>query len=216
MNFEELKVIWDSQNEEPHYAVNEDSLHSIFRSKSKKLRRLIFWQEIQTYGSSGFVLTVISTILVAHWTGLITRVSSRWNALTQLDIVILLVAASGWLYFAGSIYLKRRKQRRKNAVYTSSLRDELERDIEQVKYEIKARQHLVRGFLPPYTGGILFMWVFFRMSGTPDWAILPFIFIMIGGLIFESRCQQKLVDRELVPRQQDLESLREKLIGAEA
>lgn len=216
MNFDDLKVIWDSQNVEPHYAVNEEGLHSVLRTKSEKLRKLIWWQEIQTYGSSTLMLGAISALLITHWTGMLTRVSAKWIEPSQWEVLGLLVAAAGWLYFGGSIYLNRKKQRRRAAEYTSSLRDELERDIEQVDYEINARKHLVRGFIPPYTGGILFIWVFFRISGLPDWPIIPFTLFMIGALLFESRSQQGLVDRELVPRKQDLESLREKLNKAEA
>ena len=42
MNFEDMKVIWDSQNVEPHYAVNEKGLHALLRTKSEKLRKLIW------------------------------------------------------------------------------------------------------------------------------------------------------------------------------
>ena len=216
MNFDDLKVIWDSQNVEPHYAVNKEGLHSVLRTKSEKLRKLIWWQEIQTYGSSTFMVGIISALLIVHWAGLISETSTKWGGLAQWDVLALVIAAAGWLYFGGSIYLKRKNQKRRAAEYTSSLRDELERDIEQVDYEINSRKHLVRGFIPPYTGGILFIWVVFRASGIPDWPIIPFIIFMIGALVFESRSQQSLVDRELVPRKQDLESLREKLNKAEA
>jgi len=216
MNFDDMKVIWDSQNVEPHYAVNEKGLHALLRTKSEKLRKLIWWQEIQTYGSSTFMVGIISALLIIHWTGLINQVSTKWVGLTQWDVVALILAAAGWLYFGSSIYLNRKQQQRRAAEYTSSLRDELERDIEQVDYEITSRKHIVRGFIPPYTGGILFIWVFFRVSGLPDWPIIPFIVFMIGALVFESRSQQTLVDRELVPRKLDLESLREKLNSAEA
>lgn len=216
MRFNDLKVVWDSQNVEPHYAIDEEGLHSVLRAKSEKLRRIIFWQELQTYGSTTLMLVIISALLITHWTGMLTKISHKWMEPNQWEVLGLLVAAAGWLYFGGSIYLNRKKQKRRAAEYTSTLRDELERDIEQVNYEINSRKHLVLGFIPPYTGGVLLIWVFFRISGLPDWPIIPFTLFMIGALIFESRCQASLVERKLVPRKLDLEALREKLNNAEA
>ena len=216
MRFNDLKVVWDSQNIEPYYAIDEEGLHSVLRSKSEKLRRLIRWQELQTYGSTAFMLTMISALLIAYATGMITKISPKWIEPNPWELLGLLIAATGWLYFGGAIYLKRKKQKRRAAAYTSTLRDELERDIEQVDYEISSRKHLVLGFIPPYLGGILFIWVFFRISGLPDWPIIPFTIFMVGALFFESHCQAKLVERELLPRKQDLEALREKLNNAEA
>ena len=133
----------------------------------------------------------------------------RWDSLT------LLLAASGWLYFGGKIYVGRKKQEQRERKFTSSLRDELDRDIAQVEYQISSRKHIVLGFIPPYAGAILFMWVVFRMAGVTEWAVVPLTAAMIGGLVLESRSQQRLVDHKLAPRKEELESLRDKLVAKE-
>ena len=211
MNFEQLKVIWDSQSEESHYAINETELHSLLRQKSGKLHRFIFWQVFQTYASSAFLILMISLLLIGVSTGLLGRLSSGW------DVFALVIAATGWMYFAGSVYFSRRrqKQRQLEAAYTASMRDELERDIKQVDYEIAARSHLWLGFLPPYIGALLFTWVVFRLSGTPEWAIVPFALFMVVAYFFESRSQQRLVDEDLRLRKRELVALRETLLSNE-
>ena len=73
----------------------------------------------------------------------------------------------------------------------------------------------MRDFLPPYTGGVLFMLVVFRMSGMTEWAMVPFIAVMVVALVWESRSQQRLVDLKFIPRKRELESLRDKLVSDE-
>ncbi len=209
MNFDDLKLVWDSQNEEPHYAIDEAGLHAILRQKSQTLKKLIFWQEAQTYGSSLFILLAMAAVSV----GLIFDVFR--HPATATDYSVLAIGATGWLYFAGKVYFSRRQQRQRTARFTESIRDELERDLEQLDYEIDGRQDLVSGFIPPYVGGILFMWVFFRAMGAPEWMILPMIVAMIIGLVVETGSQRRLVERDLEPRREELESLRKKLLQNE-
>lgn len=205
MNFEELKVIWNSQAEEPLYVVNENGLHQILREKSERLNRFFFWQEAQTYGSSLFVLLCILGVSIATETGFTRRTPTAW------DLVGLLCAATGWLYFTITVYLSRAHQKRNNDRPTHSLREEVARDLRQVEFEIDQRKHIVRGYIPPYAGGLLLLWVFFRITGCPDWMIAPFIPIMIVAMFFESRGQRQIVERDLMPRKRELEHLRDKL-----
>ena len=211
MKFEDMQVIWHSQSREPLYAVNAEGLHAVLRQKSLKLKRLIFWQELQTYASSLFVIGVISALILAYSSGFIDRMASPW------EILALFLAAGGWIFFGGSVYLSRRQQRARQRAreFTTSLRDELERDIAQLDFEISSRKRILLGFLPPYIGGLLFLWVFFRVQSAPSWLIIPFIVFMGAALIWETRSQQRLVDRKLVPRKRELESLRDKLASTE-
>ena len=54
MEFSELKMIWDSQNEEPLYAMNEAALHRVVRRRSEEINRCMsrcYLMEI----ASGFI-----------------------------------------------------------------------------------------------------------------------------------------------------------------
>ena len=89
MNFDDLKVTWNSQSEEHLYVLNEEGLRSEIRAKTKEFKRLVSWQVVQTYGSSLFILGMISILLIAYVTGFLD------GQATLLDAGALLVAASG-------------------------------------------------------------------------------------------------------------------------
>jgi hypothetical protein len=212
MEFDDLKVIWDSQNEEPLYAVNEDGLQAMLRKKAQAFKRLVFWQEAQTYGSTLFVLGVVSILLTGYFTGVLDRL--RGNEMTSWDAVALFVGAGCWLQFGFNVWFVRIKQRKKERGFPATLRGELDRDIEQAEFEINSRRHLVRDFLPPYLGSGLSSLVLFRATGA-EWMMIPLIVAMVLALVVETRCQRRLVTNKLIPRKEELESLRNKLASAE-
>ena len=210
MHFEDVKVIWNSQDEAPLYAVNEEVLHSMLKSKRHGFGRLVFWQQWQSYGSSLFVIAAISAILIAHVTGNLGKLGFP-VALSIWDVCALLLAGSFWAFFALSIYAGKKRQEQREREFTSTLLGDLDRDIDQAEYQIRCREHVRRGFLPPCLGVILIQLVGFRMAGLSEWFVLPVIAVMVFLLIWESRMQQRLVDQKVLPRLRELESLRVKL-----
>ena len=204
MNFEDLKVIWDSQADAPMYAVNEEGLHALLRQNTAHFTRRMRWQRLQTYLASLMVVGPISFLLIAHFGGL-NPLATTWNA------VALFTAAAAWLYFGGRVFVGRKRQAERERHFTSSLRDEIDRDIAQVTYQIDTRKQIMLSFIPPHVGSLLLVSVVFRLSSFAWWAIVPVLVVLLVNLVLESRSQQRLVDRELIPRQRELESLRDKL-----
>jgi len=197
VNFEDLKVIWDSQADAPMYAVNEEGLHALLRQNTAHFTRRMRWQRLQTYLASLMVVGPISFLLIAHFGGL-NPLATTWDA------VALFTAAAAWLYFGGRVFVGRKRQAERERHFTSSLRDEIDRDIAQVTYQIDTRKQIMLSFIPPHVGSLLLVSVAW-------WAIVPVLVVLLVNLVLESRSQQRLVDRELIPRQRELESLRDKL-----
>jgi len=135
--------------------------------------------------------------------------------LSNWDVCALLLAGFFWGCFALSIYAGKKRQEQRERRFTSTLLGDLDRDIDQAKYQIRTREHVRRGFIPPYVGAILIQLVGFRMADISEWFILPVIAVMVFFLIWESRMQQRLVDQKVVPRLRELESLRVKLTEPE-
>jgi hypothetical protein len=212
MEFEDMKVIWDSQNDEPLYAVNEDGLQAMLRKKTQAFKRLVFWQEAQTYGSSLFVVVVISIALIGYFTGGLERM--KGIPMGWWDAAALFVGVACWMQSGLNVYVARRKQNERETRFSETLRDEIDRDLERVDFEIATRKNLVRGFIPPYLGSFLFNWVIFRASGV-EWFMLPLVVVMVGAFLFELNSQRRLVRNKLIPRKEELESLRDKLANAE-
>lgn len=209
MNFEDMQVIWDSQNEQPLYGVNEAGLRAILRDKGRKFGRFVIWQLIQTYGATLFVFAWILTILLTNY----ARFELLGNSveLTVWEIVALFVAAGLWVPHTLGTYVERKRQRYRDRVSASSLQDELDRDIELMEAQIRSRKKLPMAYIPPYGGMALVLLVWVRIAGLTEWLIVPIIIILIAILIWESRHQQRLVTRKMLPRKRELESLREKL-----
>lgn len=212
MEFEDMKIVWDSQNEEPLYAVNEDGLQAMLRKKAQAFKRLVFWQEAQTYGSSIFVVIVISIALIGYFTGMLDKL--KGVDMQVWDAAALFVGVGCWMQFGLNVYIGRRKQKESESRFSETLRDEIDRDLERVDFEIATRKNLVRGFVPPYAGSFLFNWVIFRASGV-EWVTIPLVGVMVCAFLFELNSQRRLVRNKLIPRKEELESLREKLVRAE-
>ncbi|MDE0865814.1 MAG: hypothetical protein OSA98_18670 [Rubripirellula sp.] len=210
MEFEDIQVVWNSQHDKPLYCVDEVGLHKILRSKSQRFRRLIYWQRLQTYGSSLLVLMLIAAILLVNYFGLLGKIGSS-RALAGWEILALLVATVGWLQFSLSVYFGQKQQKNREQSETQSLLDDLDREIKHTAYQIGTRKNILMGFIPPYVGAGLFMLVVFGVAGVSRWILIPVIGGLILGLIIESRSQRRLVDREMLPRLCELETLREKL-----
>ncbi len=210
MEFEDMQVVWNSQHDKPLYGVDEVGLHKILRSKSQRFHRLIYWQHIQTYGSSAFMLMAIAAILLANVSGLLGKVDSL-RALAGWEIVALLVAMVAWLQFSLSVYLGQKQQKSRERSDTQSLLEDLDREIKHTTYQIRTRKHILMGFIPPYFGTGLFISIVFGVTGVSNWILSPVIVGLILGLILESRSQRRLIEREMVPRLNELETLRDKL-----
>ena len=90
------------------------------------------WQRLQTYLAS-FLVLPISFLLVGHFSGL-NPFATTW------DVLALFLAAAAWLYFGGRVFVGRKRQEERERHFTSSLRDEIDRDIAQVTYQIDGRR----------------------------------------------------------------------------
>ena len=210
MEFEDMQVVWNSQHDQPLYGVDEVGLHKILRSKNERFHRLIYWQHIQTYGSSAFMLMAIAAILLANVSGLPGKVHSL-RTLAGWEIAALLVAMVAWLQFSLCVYLGQKQQKNRERSDTQSLLEDLDREIKHTTYQIRTRKHILMGFIPPYVGTGLFISIVFRVTGVSNWILSPVIVGLILGLIIESRSQRRLIEREMVPRLSELKTLRDKL-----
>ena len=210
MEFEDIQIIWNSQHDQPLYGVNEEGLHNALRNKSKRFRRVIFWQHFQTFCSCTVAITAIAGLFLLNESGVLGNIGSS-RALYGWEIATLLVALLCWLQFGLSVYLGNKQQKNLENHDATSLRDDLDKEINRTQYQINTRAHIMLGFVPPYLGSSLWIIIVFGISGISYWAMLPIVLVMASALIIESRCQRRFVEREIVPRLRELETLREKL-----
>jgi len=219
MDFEEMKVLWDSQNEDPLYAVNQAGLHAMLLRESCDFRRAVFWRDLREISigivaSTGFLL--FGRLLVAGQPELLASWFNIKVSPTAWDLVALVVAAILWIHYALWQYASRKRQEHRERKFAASLLGDLEREIAGTEHQIRMLKNVLGwGVLPVWTATFLFLFVAFRLLDLSGWIVLVVGVAFLGAVVLDLRWKQRPIPRDLLPRKHELESLREKLRASE-
>ena len=113
MEFDELKRIWDSQNEEPLYALNEAALHRIIQRKNEEWNRCLaccFRAEITIGLICGALMLVCAGASLVAGPGWLATLSWIKVMPSGWDIGALLLAAGIWFYYSAYMFSARKRQ----------------------------------------------------------------------------------------------------------
>ena len=193
MDFEEMKVIWDSQNQEPLYAINKAALQSSINNKARGFKRLVLFFEFVMIAASfggGIAFLIKPVYFGAHYHQIV----------------------SGLIFLSVSFFflLSVRKRLIQESSFESSLRGDLEKSLWQVKNHISRSRALRLGFILPSCIAVLIDTAF-EISTTR--IVLTAAFLLLLGLATwgiekEIRCLYS-------PKERKLESLRKLLLESE-
>ena len=220
MNFEEMKVLWDSQNEEPLYAVNQAGLRAMLLQDSRDFRRAVLWRDLRE-----ITIGVVASAGFLMFGGLLTlgqpeRLVSWFNvkvAPTAGDLVAMILAAVLWLHYALWQYAGRKRQERRERQFAASVLGDLDREIARTEYQIRLAQNVLWwGVLPVWAATFLFLFVTSRLLDVSGWIVLVAAAVFLGAAVLDLRWKQRPIQRNLLPRKHELASLREKLNASEA
>jgi hypothetical protein len=216
MDFDQMKVIWDSQNAEPLYAINEAALHGIVQRGNRNFARREtrrYWREIWLgviFGAMTFVLALIhgwgsaSLLASIDW---VTRPVSRW------DVAALFGASALWFYYAGHVFRIQKRQEKSEQDYADTLRGEIDRARARTAFLTRiARDIMWHGLVPNWVAALLVVITIFRLKGAELPHYLGMFAAMMGALVIAVLWEQRRITRHFEPRRRELESLREKLI----
>ena len=186
MEFNEMKKIWDSQDNEPLYAINENALHNRILSKKK----------------TGYHITNTSELLL-----IIVNVGAGILILSlnfskqDLDIYRYLLAA--WMLLS-ALYMLVSRVRRINSSnqFDRSILGDLSHAISLATYQVRLSQVGRWNILP--IGVICFLWLW--DSGKPIWVIVS-ISIFFAFAAFATRWEHSIYKN----RKRELEILQKKL-----
>lgn len=193
MDFEEMKVIWDSQNEQPLYAFEQASLEKRIRSEGQDISFCLEMFEIMTM----LILLVMGVVFPLE-------PILEGHDFHQIPEGLLFLAIAGWLF------RERRRRKQYEQRFDNSLLGDLDRSIFRVDVQIRR----LRGFLWVF---IVPMCVITAMRLPWDYITKPWWLwaIMVVGTAFTIYVMRREVQQTHLPRKASLQSLREKLAKAE-
>jgi hypothetical protein len=132
MNFEELQKIWDTQNNEPLYAINEKAMHKYIISKRNQAGHITNISEL---------LSIVVNFAVAAFVAGMQLVSKHGN------IFMYLMAA--WVAITACYVLVNRRRRLKGQHnFERSLLGDLNHAIAMATYQVRLSQLLRWNILP--------------------------------------------------------------------
>lgn len=210
MTIDELLTIWKAQDEQPRYAIDYGALKSVLQERSRKLRDLLFSNEIKNYWTG---LWIMGFLVLWFWGGPGKGVSGRAYFIALAAAVAAVVYFMAYSFF----FVAQRRLRVPASLFTVSLREHLQFEIEYVTNQIAARTEWKRVLLhlaPPWLACMIGMWLAdMQGDGTLQWRELLGLAVVTGGWIHMHITVRRWVSRELAPRKKELESLRQRLVA---
>ena len=179
MQLEELQAIWETQTERPVFSVNDFGLHLALYQVRERARRRLFWGGYFI----GFVCSLLGlVVLLVLFVVFYFKDPANDFPMNAWDGLAFLVAAIAIVLCASSMYTSRRKHEKDQSVFAPSLRQEIERGIAQIDFEISTDTSGMawRNAALVSLAAILMGWEAGRLNGDPlPWEVLW----MIGGLV---------------------------------
>lgn len=188
MEFEEIKKIWDTQNQEPMYAINETELHRSIRAKLRQSNYLVNVNEI-------------GLIMIALITSCTLSIIGHHDWYNYLSI-------AAFLFIAGYIFIQRNRRIKQMQHFDRSMLGDLEHAIANVNFEIRRNETFLWWFLLP----VVITSTLDAMHKGPSlgWVLLPFSFVLSYVVV------QWSIRKQNLPKKRELEQLRDTLLKNDA
>lgn len=188
MEFDEMKKIWDSQNSEHLYVINEDALHNRIRTKKKRSQRLVETVEI---------VLLISTIVAGSMVLLANIVRGE-------HIIFKYVSASVFYLVAVYLWMKRSDRRKGEGRFENTMMGDLEHALSNSNHQVMISATFLYKVFPFVSiGSLIAEWV--RSGFT--WMIPAIVAFFVVGY-FASRWEHRCY----VSKLRELESLKAMLV----
>ena len=185
MEFEDIRKIWDVQNNRPLYVINEEALHNRIRARKRYAGRMAHINEI-------------GLIAISFITGIILWIIDEHSYYTYLIIVVLMSIAAYTVY--GRICRKKRDRQ-----FDRSVLDDLNHAIANVNYRLNRAKTFAWWYLLPVAIPTL-------LNMLVNDVLLWKIFLISCCFVLAYLVVRWEVNRVHIPEKRQLENLREKLM----
>jgi hypothetical protein len=186
MNFEELQKIWDAQNNEPLYAINEKAMH----------KHIIFKRN-----QAGHITNISEWLSIVVNFGVAALVAGMQLFSKHENIFMYLMAA--WMFITASYVLASRRKRRKGAYnFERSMLGDLNHAIAMATYQVRL-SHLLRWNILPIG---LFILLSFWKGEKPLW-LMAVLVLFVALTYYASGWEHNIYKS----RKRELEVLQKRL-----
>ena len=186
MEFDEMKKIWKEQNNQTMYAINEVALHKRIQAKGTRAER--------TSNANEFGLMAIAVITASIL--IFVKTPDSYN----------IISASAMLLMGVYVFIGRVRRLQKDRQFERSMLGDLDRAISNMENEVfRAKTFIWWMIVPAALPTIVRI---MRNDATWEQIAIVSAGCLLGYLVTRwslTRCQ--------IPRKQELEGLREKLIA---
>lgn len=191
MEFEDMQIIWNEQNDEKLFVLDEAAVHAGIQRKGNKVNKML-----------GFVDWVMMGInfLVAIW--LTVDAVRDGGPNFQYGIAAL------YLVYAVVTLYRRLARRRDQVQFPDTMLGDLEKAIWQSEYLIRQGNGLILWYLLPLMGAVALL------TYLDDGALwgLGLALVVLPATYFATRWEMRKFH---LPRKRELEALRKTLLAAE-
>ena len=188
MEFEDMQVIWNSQNQERLFAIDEEALYAYIKRKGRSTNHLL-----QNFEA----IMILGNLFVG-----ILLVTEGFRDHDQLYKYILPIM---FLLFSAVALIRRFWRHQEEVHFEQTMVGELDKAIWRINYLIRQGRSMMLWYALPV---ILALSILMVLDSKPIWA---WFFLLILGLLayFAGRWE---INKCYVPKKRRLESLREKLL----
>jgi len=161
MEFEELRKIWDAQNNQPLYAINEKAMYNLILSKKKQAHHITNISELLL-------------IFVNLGSGILALALNLFKQSGNISLYVL----SAWMFGSALYTLVHRIQRIKgDQQFGRSMSGDLDHAISTASYQVRISQIMRWNILPVAALTLLGLWE----GGKPIWiAIVVLLFFALS------------------------------------
>ena len=137
MQFEDLQAIWDTQNDRPVFSMNDSRLAvGLYQQREQSRRRLFRDLFAPAYVVALSITVALGFTFLAFFLKTVTKMRLTDPQMSIRDGAALLAGVGAALAVVAQLYRERRKHEDVQNVFAPSLREELERGISQLDFEL--------------------------------------------------------------------------------
>lgn len=212
MQFEDLQAIWDTQNDRPVFSMNDSRLAvGLYQQREQSRRRLFRELFAPAYVIALSITVALGLTFLVFFVKTVTKMRLTDPQMSIWDGAALVAGVGAAFAVVARMYRERRKHEGAQKVFAPSLREELERGISQLDFELSfcstSRVWNVPALVSLATSVLLCELGRLNGESTP-WTMLA---VALGGVVLSVwaglAANKKVVER-IEQRKRALESMR--------